>query len=228
MIKCPKTGCEISTGIRMDQSIFNTMPVFFCRTRCPICRTEHEWFARNAWVRELAAQSEQSTKLNRINRPLPNVAMRAPKLMAVTAVFVAFAIAAGFVAESIAVGASPVSGSGIGTANSATHIATTYAHAIPEVNRATKGDRLPVLIYDDQGGAAREQARKDWSNRYVQNRRPREGVGKALAHCEPVASQIAHPEILDLPPRRCFSWIKSPRQYSLGHFAAQRFLTGSV
>ena len=218
MIKCPKTGCEISTGIQMDQSIFNTMPVFFSRTRCPICQTEHEWFARNAWVRELAAQSEQSTKLNRINIPLPAVAMRASKLMAVTALFVAFAIAAGFVAESIAVGASPVSGSGIGTANSATHITTTYAHAVPEVNRATKGDRLPVLISGDQGGAAPEQAKKDWGNRSVQSRPPREGVRKALAHCELVASQMAHPDILDLPPRYCFSWMQSPLQYSLGHF----------
>ncbi len=220
MIKCPKTGCEISTGIQMDQSIFNTMPVFFSRTRCPICQTEHEWFARNARVRELAAQAEQSTKLNRINRASPNVAMRASKLMAVTAVLVALPAAAAFVAASIAVGASPVSGSGVGTANSATiaHIATTYAPAFPEVNRATKGNRLRVLISDDQGGAAQEQAKKDWGNRSVQSRPPREGVRKALAHCELVASQMAHPDILDLPPRYCFSWMQSPLQYSLGHF----------
>jgi len=28
------------------------MPVFFARVYCPICRTEHEWFAKEAWVCE--------------------------------------------------------------------------------------------------------------------------------------------------------------------------------
>jgi hypothetical protein len=26
--------------------------VFFARTRCPICRADHAWFAREAWVAE--------------------------------------------------------------------------------------------------------------------------------------------------------------------------------
>jgi hypothetical protein len=26
--------------------------VFFARTRCPICRADHAWFAREAWVDE--------------------------------------------------------------------------------------------------------------------------------------------------------------------------------
>jgi hypothetical protein len=28
------------------------MPVFFARVYCPICRIEHEWFAKEAWVCE--------------------------------------------------------------------------------------------------------------------------------------------------------------------------------
>ncbi len=59
MIKCPTTGSVISTGIRMYRSVFNNMPVFFARTLCPVCQTEHEWFARNAWVCEGKAQSDQ-------------------------------------------------------------------------------------------------------------------------------------------------------------------------
>jgi len=52
MIKCPSTGHAISTGIEMDQSRFGSSAVFFRRTFCPICRSYHEWFARDAWVCE--------------------------------------------------------------------------------------------------------------------------------------------------------------------------------
>jgi hypothetical protein len=50
MIKCPKTGQAISTGMSADRPSFGSMPVFFSRTFCPICRTLHEWFAKEAWV----------------------------------------------------------------------------------------------------------------------------------------------------------------------------------
>jgi hypothetical protein len=52
MIRCPQTGREISTGMRTDQDSFKTAPVFFARSYCPLCQTEHEWFAKDAWVRE--------------------------------------------------------------------------------------------------------------------------------------------------------------------------------
>jgi hypothetical protein len=52
MIKCPITGHAISTGIEADRDGFRRMPVFFARTFCAICRTTHEWFAREAWVDE--------------------------------------------------------------------------------------------------------------------------------------------------------------------------------
>jgi len=52
MVKCPDTGREIPTGIVSDRRTFNAMPVFFARVYCPLCRTEHEWFAKEAWVCE--------------------------------------------------------------------------------------------------------------------------------------------------------------------------------
>lgn len=55
MIKCPQTGRAIPTGIETDREGFERCTVFFGRTRCPICRTDHTWFAREAWVRELGA-----------------------------------------------------------------------------------------------------------------------------------------------------------------------------
>jgi hypothetical protein len=50
MVKCPDTGRDISTGIVADRASFNATPVFFARVFCDICRTEHEWFAQQAWV----------------------------------------------------------------------------------------------------------------------------------------------------------------------------------
>jgi len=52
MVKCPQTGHAIPTGIQTDRESFGRRAVFFSRTRCPICRTDHAWFAREAWVDE--------------------------------------------------------------------------------------------------------------------------------------------------------------------------------
>jgi hypothetical protein len=52
MVKCPQTGRAIPTGIEIDRESFRRSTVFFKRTRCPICRADHHWFARDAWVDE--------------------------------------------------------------------------------------------------------------------------------------------------------------------------------
>ena len=39
-------------GIVTDRESFAATPVFFARVLCPICRTEHEWFAKEAWLCE--------------------------------------------------------------------------------------------------------------------------------------------------------------------------------
>jgi hypothetical protein len=52
MIRCPKTGRDIKTGIEADHESFGAMPVFFSRTYCSYCRVQHEWFAKEAWVCE--------------------------------------------------------------------------------------------------------------------------------------------------------------------------------
>ena len=55
MVKCPQTGHAIPTGIKIDRESFRRSPVFFARTRCLICHTDHSWFAREAWVDEPSA-----------------------------------------------------------------------------------------------------------------------------------------------------------------------------
>ena len=52
MIRCPQTGREIRTGMTADRNTFHATPVFFARAYCPFCRTEHEWFAKEAWICE--------------------------------------------------------------------------------------------------------------------------------------------------------------------------------
>jgi hypothetical protein len=59
MIKCPATGRDIPTGIETDRRTFADMPVFFSRTYCLFCRTNHEWFAKQAWVREGSPAAER-------------------------------------------------------------------------------------------------------------------------------------------------------------------------
>ena len=52
MIKCPKSGRAIATGMEADRERFSRSPVFFARSFCAICKSSHEWFAREAWVQE--------------------------------------------------------------------------------------------------------------------------------------------------------------------------------
>ena len=59
MIKCPRTGQDIRTGMIADRRSFETTPVFFARAYCPICRAEHEWFAKDAWICEPEEQPRQ-------------------------------------------------------------------------------------------------------------------------------------------------------------------------
>lgn len=61
MVKCPKTGRAIPTGTEIDQASFNRTPVFFGRTFCPICKIDHEWFAKDAWVSE----AKQGVRIDR-------------------------------------------------------------------------------------------------------------------------------------------------------------------
>jgi hypothetical protein len=59
MVKCPQTGRDIPTGIVTERARFESTPVFFARVHCPICRIEHEWFAKDAWVCEVPAKEQR-------------------------------------------------------------------------------------------------------------------------------------------------------------------------
>ena len=61
MIRCPTTGHAISTGIAVDRESFSATPVFYSQAFCPFCRTEHEWFAKEAWVDEPSSANQPLT-----------------------------------------------------------------------------------------------------------------------------------------------------------------------
>jgi hypothetical protein len=228
MIKCPKTGSAISTGIQMDQPTFNNMPVFFARTLCPICQTQHQWFARSAWVREPKTRADHPINVARTNRQPSTATMHELKWMVVT-IFAAAGLVASFVAGTAVVDASPVSGGAVGRAPFSTvaHKSITYAIVSSEINRTAKGNRLPALISNDQIGVATERAAQDWEDRSVQNSASNEGKRKPVAHCEPVVSPMADPAILHTP-RRCFARLGTLQQYSLADSVAAGLLTGRV
>jgi hypothetical protein len=61
MVRCPQTGRGIATGIVTDRESFEATPVFFGRVYCPLCRSEHEWFAKEAWLCEADPERDVST-----------------------------------------------------------------------------------------------------------------------------------------------------------------------
>jgi hypothetical protein len=60
MVKCPNTGRELSTGIETDQAGFDRLPRMLTYSRCPLCRLEHAWWKREAWLAE-SDSSEAAT-----------------------------------------------------------------------------------------------------------------------------------------------------------------------
>ena len=50
MVRCPTTGRELSTGIEMVAATFEQLPDIRSKITCPICRLEHIWSTREAWL----------------------------------------------------------------------------------------------------------------------------------------------------------------------------------
>jgi hypothetical protein len=52
MIRCPRIGRPVPTGIETEPAIFERLPRVLSRLRCPLCGEEHVWTAREAWLAE--------------------------------------------------------------------------------------------------------------------------------------------------------------------------------
>jgi hypothetical protein len=50
MVRCPTTGRELSMGVEMDAATFEGLPDIRSRIKCPVCRLDHNWSTREAWL----------------------------------------------------------------------------------------------------------------------------------------------------------------------------------
>ena len=50
MIRCPTTGCAVSTAVETELSVFRRLPDVSGRMLCPACGQEHVWAVRSAWL----------------------------------------------------------------------------------------------------------------------------------------------------------------------------------
>jgi hypothetical protein len=50
MVRCPSTGRELSTGIEMDAATFDQLPNICSNVKCPVCKLDHTWSTRDAWL----------------------------------------------------------------------------------------------------------------------------------------------------------------------------------
>jgi hypothetical protein len=57
IVRCPKTGRELSTGIETDG--VDRLPKVGTRMRCPLCGGEHFWTSKEVWFAESARELHQ-------------------------------------------------------------------------------------------------------------------------------------------------------------------------
>jgi hypothetical protein len=50
MIRCPKTGQDVPTGIDTDSRTFSGLPTALARAHCPHCGRDHTWNKDAAWL----------------------------------------------------------------------------------------------------------------------------------------------------------------------------------
>ena len=74
LIRCPHTGRDLTTGIRIDPQTFSRIPQVSAQTRCPHCRSVHFWFPREAkfvdsishhdWIENQHSETSRDTTLS--------------------------------------------------------------------------------------------------------------------------------------------------------------------
>jgi len=63
MIRCPRTGRAVATGIETEPSIFRGLPRVSARLHCPVCGEEHAWSVEEAWLCEPTLVPRPATDL---------------------------------------------------------------------------------------------------------------------------------------------------------------------
>jgi hypothetical protein len=60
MIRCPKTGHAVSTGIDMEAPEFERLPTVHAELNCSRCGERHGWTKREAWLAETSGATGES------------------------------------------------------------------------------------------------------------------------------------------------------------------------
>jgi hypothetical protein len=50
LILCPRTSAPVTTGLRIDWVVFNSLPPVAVPLRCPACGQIHKWKPQDAWI----------------------------------------------------------------------------------------------------------------------------------------------------------------------------------
>ena len=50
MIRCPVTGCAVSTAIETEPNVFRNLPMVAAHMFCPACGQNHVWTVGSAWL----------------------------------------------------------------------------------------------------------------------------------------------------------------------------------
>ena len=50
LVRCPKTGAKVSTGLGVDRYTFETLPEVPAEMRCARCGGVHRWTVSEAWL----------------------------------------------------------------------------------------------------------------------------------------------------------------------------------
>jgi hypothetical protein len=50
MIRCPTTGCAVSTAIETEPDDFRRLPPVVAEMWCPACGQVHAWTTGSAWL----------------------------------------------------------------------------------------------------------------------------------------------------------------------------------
>jgi hypothetical protein len=49
-VACPRTGTPISTGLKTEWVVLNSLPRLAMPLRCPVCSQIHKWNPADAWI----------------------------------------------------------------------------------------------------------------------------------------------------------------------------------
>jgi hypothetical protein len=79
MIRCPRTGQEVSTGLETDPDSFQTIPDVLDYTPCPHCGIDHAWWPDEAWLADGPSSRQELSMGARANATAAIAELRKPQ-----------------------------------------------------------------------------------------------------------------------------------------------------